>query len=558
MNVFNLVTMIGGLALFLYGMKVMGDNLTKMAGSRLAGILEHLTKNPLKGVLLGLVVTAIIQSSSATTVMVVGFVNSGIMTLSQAVGVIMGANIGTTVTSWLLAMTGIQGDSFLIQLLKPTTFAPMLAFIGVAILMSAKENDDKASIASILIGLSVLLFGMETMSNAVAPLAELEGFRELLVTFSNPILGVIVGAIFTAIIQSSSASVGILQAFALTGTLSFSTAIPIIMGQNIGTCGTALISSIGASKNAKRAALVHLNFNMLGSIIFLIVFYGLHSFIDFDFMNEYCSPASIAVIHSLFNIASTVLLFPFAGFIEKVAKKMVPDEEADKPRVLSKRGSKVYLDERFLTRPSFALEICKKKASEMAVEVEKIVKLSLELIKNPYNKNNAKQIKFDEKLIDEYRDKLTEYLLKLSGKDLSTADTESLVIMQHTLTDLEEISDYAKALQKDAHKIFKKDLIFSNKMRADFEYLVNLVEEIVSKTTILLLTDDKNLAREIEGIEERIHKYKKSLKKHFLHQIQKGNLELELGIIFENMLIKLERTAAHCTNIAYTVIENEL
>ena len=552
MNIFDLLTMVGGLALFLYGMKVMGDSLTKMAGSKMAIVLEQLTNNRLSGVLLGTIVTAIIQSSSATTVMVVGFVNSGIMNLSQAVGVIMGANIGTTVTSWLLSLTGIQGDAIWVQMLKPSSFAPVIAIVGIILLMVSKDNGKKESIASIMIGFAVLMFGMETMSDAVAPLANNPAFGKAMVAFSNPILGALVGTMFTMVIQSSSASVGILQAFALTGALNYATAIPIIMGQNIGTCGTALLSSVGASKNGKRAAMIHLNFNLIGTLIFMVVFYGINSFVPFDFLSHRCTPADIALIHSLFNIGSTVVLLPFANMIIDLALKLIPDRaEAVKKNELES----IYIDDRFLRNPGFVLELCRKKALDMALEVEDAINISLNLLKYPYEKQKAKQVKEYEDHIDEYGRKLQEYLLKLSQRDLSHEDTEYIVIIQHTLKDLEEISDYARALQKDAHKIEKKNLQFSDNIRADFEKVLSLVQEILSKTNSVLLNDDIILSHRIEEIEDDIHKQKKKLTKHFIKQMQQGNVELELGIIIENILIKFERIAAHCSNIVFTIQE---
>lgn len=552
MNIFDLLTMVGGLALFLYGMKVMGDSLTKMAGSKMAIVLEQLTNNRLSGVLLGTIVTAIIQSSSATTVMVVGFVNSGIMNLSQAVGVIMGANIGTTVTSWLLSLTGIQGDAIWVQMLKPSSFAPVIAIVGIILLMVSKDNGKKESIASIMIGFAVLMFGMETMSDAVAPLADNPAFGKAMVAFSNPILGALVGTMFTMIIQSSSASVGILQAFALTGALNYATAIPIIMGQNIGTCGTALLSSVGASKNGKRAAMIHLNFNLIGTLIFMVVFYGINSFVPFDFLSHRCTPADIALIHSLFNIGSTVVLLPFANMIIDLALKLIPDRtEAVKENELES----IYIDDRFLRNPGFVLELCRKKALDMALEVEDAINISLNLLKYPYEKQKAKQVKEYEDHIDEYGRKLQEYLLKLSQRDLSHEDTERIVIIQHTLKDLEEISDYARALQKDAHKIEKKNLQFSENIRADFEKVLSLVQEILSKTNSVLWNDDIILSNRIEEIEDDIHKQKKKLTKHFIKQMQQGNVELELGIIIENILIKFERIAAHCSNIVFTIQE---
>ena len=553
MNVFEILSMVGGIALFLYGMKLMGDSLSKMAGGRLAVILESLTSSRIKAVLLGTAVTAIIQSSSATTVMVVGFVNSGIMNLGQAVGVIMGANIGTTITSWMLSLAGIQGESVLLQMLKPSSFAPLVAIIGIFFLMTVKENDKKEGIGSIMLGFAILMFGMETMSDAVAPLAENEKFAELMLAFSNPILGVVAGAVITAIIQSSTASVGILQAFSLTGAVSFNTAIPIILGQNIGTCGTAMISAIGASKNAKKAALIHLNFNIIGTMIFLVLFYVANMFIGFDFLTNQINPAEIAMIHSLFNIGCTIFLYPFANMIVTLTDKIIPDEVS----VSSAASSHVFLDERFLKRPGFALEISRKATSNMAQEVNIVLNEALSLIELGYDKNRARLVKNYEDHIDEYRDKISDYLLKLSRKDLSSADAEKLVIMQHAIKDLEDISDYARGIQKEAKKIKKKQLVFDDKTRAEFDEIIKMTINIVEIANSMLVSNDVHMIDKIELLEEKIHASKKGLKKLFLRKIRIGEIELELGIIFEDILIKLDRIAAHCTNIAYTLVEVE-
>ncbi len=556
MDIFGIFTMLGGLALFLYGMKIMGDNLSKMAGGKLAGILEGLTSNRFKAVILGAIVTAIIQSSSATTVMVVGFVNSGIMNLSQAIGVIMGANVGTTITSWILSLSGIQGEEWWIQMLKPSSFAPVIAFIGIIMLMTAKENDKKSSLATILIGFATLMFGMETMSSAVEPLADNPSFANLLLAFSNPILGVVVGALFTAIIQSSSASVGILQAFCLTGAVQYSTVIPIIMGQNIGTCITALISSIGANKNAKRASMMHLSFNLIGTVLFLIGFYGINAFVPLTFLSDKASPADIAIIHSLFNIGCTIVLFPFANKIIQLAEKIVVEDKKVKSKETSEL-SPILLDERFLSKPGFALEISKKNMANMAAEVEKSIEIAVGLLSEPYKKKNANRVKLYEDHIDEYNEKLGDYLLKISGRDLSKKDAENLVVMQHTLKDLEDIADYARGIQKEAGKISKKDLHISQKTKMEFDSLLEMVNSIVVETVDSFTANDIEKARAIDFKEEEIYLAKKSIKKMIYKQTQKGNIELELGLIFENLLIKIERVAAHCSNIAYTIISSE-
>ena len=428
MDIFGLLTMLGGLALFLYGMNTMGDGLAKMAGSRLEQILEKLTSTPIRAVLLGAGVTAVIQSSSATTVMVVGFVNSGIMKLSQTVGIIMGANVGTTITSWILSLAGIEGNSFFIQLLKPSSFSPVLALIGVIFLLFLKD-EKKKDIGTILLGFAVLMFGMETMSGAVEPLADVPEFTNLFVAFKNPLLGMLVGALLTAVIQSSSASVGILQAMCATGAVSFGAAIPIIMGQNIGTCVTAIISSIGASKNAKRTALVHLYFNVIGTAVFMIVFYMLNAFLHFSFLDQAANGAGIALVHTTFNIAATLVLLPFSKGLERLAVLTIPDhgeqaEEKGQKKVYEEAGMKL-LDERFLERPAFAVAQAKAAANEMAKLVNEALTLAMEL-NEEYDKKKVKQICELEERVDAYEDGLGTYLVQLCAKPLTEHDNHVL------------------------------------------------------------------------------------------------------------------------------------
>ena len=438
-DIFNILTMIGGLALFLYGMNIMGDGLSQMAGGKLESVLERLTSKRIYAVLLGAGVTAVIQSSSATTVMVVGFVNSGIMHLSQAVGIIMGANIGTTMTSWLLSLTEINGSTIFLQLLKPSSFSPVLAAVGIILTMSSKEGSKKRNVGNILVGFAILMFGMETMSDAVSPLAENKGFAGILTKFSNPILGMIAGTVLTAIIQSSSASVGILQALCITGIVNYATALPIIMGQNIGTCITAIISSIGANKNAKRAAMIHLFFNLIGTIIFMIVFYSINAFVDFAFLDESASAAGIAVIHSLFNIGCCVVLYPFANLLVKLATVVIPDGAKEDTLVEVKSN---MLDERFLDSPSFAIKICKNKSEEMAEKAYKSILLAIDVLKE-FDEDKVRQVYELEDEVDRYEDELGTYLVKLAGKNLSDSDSESMSIMLHGINDFERISDHA-------------------------------------------------------------------------------------------------------------------
>ena len=427
------LSLIGGLAFFLYGMNVMGDGLTRLSGGRLERILEKLTDNRINAVLLGAGVTAVIQSSSATTVTVVGFVNSGIMKLNQAIGVIMGANIGTTVTSWILSLTGIEGNNLLVTLLKPTSFTPILAIIGIFLIMASKQEKRK-DIGAIMIGFAILMFGMDTMSAAVKPLADVPQFTHVLTMFSNPILGMLAGAILTAIIQSSSASVGILQALCLTGSVPYATAIPIIMGQNIGTCVTALLSSIGAGKNAKRAALVHLYFNVIGTTVFMIVFYSLYAFIDFSFMHDAAGVAGIAVIHSLFNIGATILLFPFANMLEKLATLTIREDEEETTSEFAR------LDSRFLDSPALALEQCERSANEMAYLTLENVTLALEGI-HDYSEEKRNQVIEMEEKIDRYEEEIGEYLRQIANRNVIVEEYAKWNLLVYCIRDLERISD---------------------------------------------------------------------------------------------------------------------
>ena len=455
MDLFSILTMIGGLALFLYGMNVMGDGLSKISGGRLEKLLEKLTSNPLKAVILGAGVTAVIQSSSATTVMVVGFVNSGVMKLTQAVGIIMGANIGTTVTSWILSLSGIESNNFFISLLKPTSFSPVLAIIGIAFLMFSKK-EKKKDIGTILIGFAVLMFGMETMSGAVKPLANVPEFTGILTMFSNPLLGLLAGTILTAVIQSSSASVGILQALCITGSVSFGTAIPIIMGQNIGTCVTALLSAIGANKNAKRAALIHLYFNLIGTIGFMVIFYALNYFIRFSFLSDSASAAGIAVVHSIFNIVATLFLLPFSKGLEKLACITIRDDEAETALMSQAEKDFKLLDSRFLETPGFATEQCKVVAANMAELTKEALYLSMDLI-TEFDKKKAKRVEELESEIDQYEDQLGTYMVKLSQKYLSEKDSHTLSIILHCLSDFERISDHAVNIMYSAKEMFEKE-----------------------------------------------------------------------------------------------------
>ena len=494
MDFFGLLSMIGGLALFLYGMDTMGQGLEKLSGGRLERILEKLTSNPIKAVLLGAGVTAVIQSSSATTVMVVGFVNSGIMKLTQAVGIIMGANIGTTVTSWLLSLTGIESGNFFVQLLKPSSFSPVLALIGMIFIMFTK-NEKKKNLGTIMIGFAILMFGMETMSDAVKPLADVPEFTGLLTMFSNPILGMIAGAVLTAIIQSSSASVGILQALCATGAVSFGSAIPIIMGQNIGTCVTAMISGIGASKNARRAALVHLYFNIIGTAVFMIVFYTVNGVIHFDFLDGAASAMGIAVVHSAFNVASTILL----------ATLTIPDEQEKELAAGIAAGEEEFrlLDPRFLETPGYAVEQCRLVTTHMAQTAREGFLKAMELL-DSYDQEKADQVAAIEDLVDKYEDHLGTYMVKVGSQQLSKNDSHTVSLLLHCIGDFERISDHAMNLMTAAKEMHDKNMEFSKKAEEELKVFLIAVTEILDLSVTAFENNDVKKASLVEPLEEVI------------------------------------------------------
>lgn len=553
MDIFAILTMIGGLALFLYGMETMGDGLVMLSGGRLERILEKLTSKRILAVLLGAVVTAVIQSSSATTVMVVGFVNSGIMKLGQAVGIIMGANIGTTVTSWLLSLTGIEGSNLFLQMLKPSSFSPILAAIGIIMLMTAKENSKKKHISMILLGFAILMFGMETMSDAVAPLADNEKFTSILLAFSNPVLGMVAGALLTAIIQSSSASVGILQALCITGAVSYSTALPIIMGQNIGTCVTAILSSIGASKNARRASMIHLYFNLIGTIIFMVVFYSVNAFMYFPFMHEAASASGIAVIHSLFNIGCTICLFPFADKLVKLATITIPDKKEEKAASVPKQAW-ATLDERFLDQPGFAMELSKNAAMEMAKKSQEAICQAMETLQN-FSQEKVDHVIALEEEIDHYEDMLGTYLVKLSSRNLSTADSRLLSILLHSISDFERISDHAINVTESAVEMEETGIRLTAKGQEELQVFSRALYDIINKTVTVFWNTDLNAAKEIEPLEEVIDTLSKEMKQRHIKRLRKGKCTLEAGIILEDIITNLERVSDHCSNIAVSLIQ---
>lgn len=552
MDIFSVLTMVGGLALFLYGMQVMGDGLAKVSGGKLERILENLTSNPIKAVLLGAGVTAVIQSSSATTVMVVGFVNSGIMKLNQAVGIIMGANIGTTVTSWILSLSGLQGDNVFVKLCKPSSFSPLLAVIGVIFLLFIKD-EKKKDIGAIMVGFAVLMFGMETMSDAVKPLANVPEFTGILTAFSNPVLGMIAGAVLTAIIQSSSASVGILQALCVTGAVSYGVAIPIIMGQNIGTCVTALLSSIGATKNAKRAAMVHLYFNIIGTVVFMVLFYTLNAVVGFSFLGTATNAAGIAVIHSLFNVFATMLLLPFGKGLEKLACLTIRDD-VQPAEVEEERKELQLLDSRFLEKPAFAMEQSVHVANKMAEESKRTLFTAMDLLWN-YTEDGAKKVGELENLVDQYEDELGTYLVKLSRQNLSVHDSHTLSIVLHCIGDFERISDHAINIMEAAQEMHDKKLIFSPKAEEELKVFSRAVQDIVEKAYAVFRDQDEKLAQKVEPLEAVVDELKQEVKKRHIRRLREGKCTIELGFILSDITTSFERVADHCSNIAVCVTQ---
>ena len=544
MDIFSVFQMAGGLALFLYGMHVMGDGLEKQAGGKLKTILEKLTANPVKGFLLGAAVTAVIQSSSATTVMVVGFVNAGIMKLSQAIGIIMGANVGTTITSWILSLTGLQGDSFWIQLLKPTSFSPIIAFFGIILIMFSKK-EGKKDLGSTLIGFAVLMFGMEQMSSAVEPLADVPEFTSILLLFSNPLLGVLCGAILTAVIQSSSASVGILQALSATGSVTYSSAIPIILGQNIGTCVTALISSFGANKNARRAAVVHLYFNLIGTGLFLAVFYLLNGFLHFSFYDQSIDRLGIAVVHTCFNLLSTLTLLPFTKLLEKLAYLTIRDTANDENFQI--------LDERFLASPAVAIHQCQKMAVSMARLAQSSLYQAIGLI-GAYDEKIAHSIEEGEDQIDMYEDKLGTYLVRLSSKNLTMEESREISKLLHVIGDFERIGDHAVNILKSAKEMQVKKYVFSGQAQQEISIISSAIEEIVDLATNAFVKNDLYLASKVEPLEQVVDSLKDELRNRHVQRLQNGECTISNGFIFSDLITNYERVADHCSNIGVCIL----
>lgn len=545
MDIFDVLTLIGGLSLLLFGMSIMGQALERRAGERLRALLGKLTTNRFTGLLTGMGITAIIQSSSATTIMVVGFVNSGLMTLRQALNVIMGANIGTTITAWILGLSGIDGSSLFIQLLKPSSFTPVLALIGI-LLYTFSGNAKKKDTSMILLGFAVLIFGMETMSGAVSGLRDVPSFQSLFILFKNPVLGVLAGALLTAIIQSSSASVGILQALSVTGQISYGAAIPIIMGQNIGTCVTTIFSSVGANKNAKRAAMAHLAFNVIGTIVWLTVFCFIRFLARPAFLDDPISLLGIAAVHSIFNALCTILMLPLSGFLEKLVVKLVSD--AKQPEIVTE------LDERLLLTPSIALERCREVAADMAQTAVDALKGALSCLQE-YSEKEAKTVRKQEEKTDYYEDILGTYLVQLSGRPISEADSAESAKLLKMIGDFERISDHAVNLLLSAEEMREKDLIFTPAAASELQVICSAINEILDLSLAAFLEDNQRIASMVEPLEQVIDELKENLRTHHILRLQQGECTMDAGFIWSDLLTNLERTADHCSNIAGCVID---
>lgn len=545
MTIFNALNLIGGLCLFLFGMNLMGQALERRADSGLRSLLEKMTQNRLMGLLAGLGVTAVIQSSSATTVMVVGFVNSGLMTLRQSIGVIMGANIGTTVTAWILSLSGIEGSSLLVQMFKPSTFTPILALVGIILYMFCKA-DKKKDTGMILLGFATLMFGMEAMSSAVSSLRNVPQFREIFLMFSNPILGVLVGAVLTGIIQSSSASVGILQALASTGQVTYGAAIPIIMGQNIGTCVTALLSSIGTNKNARRAALVHLNFNVIGATVGIVLFYVVRAVAAPALLGQAASEWGIAVAHSIFNILCTAVLLPMGGLLEKLVLRLVP--EGKQPQ------REAELDERLLATPALALERCRTLIADMASYSMESLRESLNAI-TAYNQKSAEHIREDEAKTDHYEDIIGSYLVKLSARKIGESDSALAAEYLRIIGDFERIADHSVNILESAEEMQQKGIVFSAAALQEYATMAGAVREVTALAYDSFVSGDVQAARQVEPLEQVIDDLKEEMRTRHIRRMQQGSCGIEAGFIWSDLLTNLERVSDHCSNIACCMIE---
>ena len=547
MDIFNLIRLAGGLAFFLYGMHVMSGGLERMAGSKLQSLLKKMTSNPFKSLLLGAGITIAIQSSSATTVMLVGLVNSGIMSIGQSAGVIMGSNIGTTLTAWLLSLVGLETNNFWLKMLKPENFSLVFALVGIIMIMMSK-NTKKRDIGSILVGFAVLMYGMKLMSDAVSPLADMPEFASILTAFNNPILGVLTGAIITAAIQASAASIGILQALALTGGITYGMAIPIIMGQNIGTCVTALISSIGVSKNAKKVAIIHILFNVIGTVIFLSLYLLVDAIIGLPFSDEAISSGAIALVHSVFNVATTILLFPFAKYLVKAANALLRDKNIDEIEKTE------LIDERLIATPSIAINECDNVTLKMARIASESLHTALETV-NGYSNTADKKISEFEDMLDKYEDKLGTTLVKLSAQKLSDADSHRVSKMLHTIGDFERLGDHAVGLLNVSKELYEKKISFSSVALSEIKVLTDAVREIVDITISAYEQNSPVEATKVEPLEQVIDTVVAKIKVRHIKRLQQGQCSIELGFILNDLLHNCSRISDHCSNVAVSIIE---
>ena len=546
MSIINFIMLFGGLAFFLYGMNVMSSGLEKMAGGKLESALSKMTDNLFKSMLLGAGITVAIQSSSALTVMLVGLVNSGIMKIGQTIGVIMGSNIGTTLTAWITSLAGIESDNIWMSLLKPANFSLVFAFVGIIMIMLSKKEKSKDT-GSILVGFAVLMYGMKLMGDAMEPLSEMPEFQEILVAFNNPILGVLVGAAFTGIIQSSAASVAILQSFAMTGSVTYGMAIPIIMGQNIGTCVTALISSIGVSKNAKKVSVVHISFNIIGTVVCLTAFYGVDAFMKFAFVDTPINTAGIAMVHSIFNVATTIILMPFCKQLEKIANFIIKDD-------IKQENPLGILDERLLAMPAFAISKCTAITAEMAQLANDNINRAIALMKH-YDPKMVDKINETEELIDSYEDKLGNYLIKLSNANLTEDENWQVTKLLHTIGDFERIGDHAINLLDTAQELFDKNISFSAETSREIDVITEALSEILYLTTEAFSEGDIKRAKLVEPLEEVIDELVLQARAKHTKRIQQGNSPMVLGFILTDLLTNYERVSDHCSTVAVVLIE---
>ena len=545
MDIFSVFTLCGGLAFFLYGMTTMSKSLEKMAGGKLERLLKRMTSNPFKSLLLGAGITIAIQSSSAMTVMLVGLVNSGVMELGQTIGVIMGSNIGTTLTAWILSLTGIESESVFVNLLKPENFSPVIALIGIILIMGSKKQK-RRDIGRIMVGFAILMYGMELMKNAVSPLADMPEFSSLLTAFNNPLLGVLVGAVFTGVIQSSAASVGILQALALTGSITYGMAIPIIMGQNIGTCVTALLSAIGVNRNAKRVAVIHISFNVIGTAVCLVLFYGGNAIFHFTFMNQAVGAVGIAFCHTVFNVLTTLMLLPFSRQLEKLARRMIRTED--------KAEQFAFLDPLLLRTPSVAISECTAMTNRMGELAHRNILLAIQQFSDYSEEREAEIIQNEDKL-DIYEDRLGNYLVQISQHGVSMDDIHTVSRLLHAIGDFERVGDHALNLQESSQELHEKELRFSDDAKAELDVLISALEEIMDEAFGSFASGDLARARSVEPLEETIDQLIEEIRMRHIHRLQTGDCTIQLGFILSDLLTNLERVSDHCSNIAISVIE---